>query len=32
MASQINQVVPPSATNLVLPITGYSSSEPANKR
>jgi hypothetical protein len=32
MASQGNQVVAPSATKLVLPITGGSSSEPANKK
>jgi hypothetical protein len=32
MASQNNQVVAPSATKLVLPITGASSSEPANKK
>jgi hypothetical protein len=32
MASQSNQVVAPSATKLVLPITGGSSSKPANKR
>jgi hypothetical protein len=32
MASFNNQVVAPSATKLVLPITGGSSSEPANKR
>jgi hypothetical protein len=32
MASQNNQVVAPSATKLVLPITGGSSSEPANKK
>jgi hypothetical protein len=32
MASQDNQVVAPSATKLVLPITGGSSSKPANKK
>jgi hypothetical protein len=32
MASFSNQVVAPSATKLVLPITGGSSSEPANKK
>jgi hypothetical protein len=32
MASQSNQVVAPSATKLVLPITGGSSSEQANKK
>jgi hypothetical protein len=32
MASQDNQVVAPSATKLVLPIIGGSSSEPANKK
>jgi hypothetical protein len=32
MASQVNQVVAPSATKLVLPITGGSSSKPANKK
>jgi hypothetical protein len=32
MASQGNQVVAPSPTKLVLPITGGSSSEPANKK
>jgi hypothetical protein len=32
MASQGDQVVSPSATKLVLPITGGSSSEPANKK
>jgi hypothetical protein len=32
MASQGNQVVAPSATKLVLPIIGGSSSEPANKK
>jgi hypothetical protein len=32
MASQNNQVVAPSATKLVLPITGGSSSEPTNKK
>jgi hypothetical protein len=32
MASQGNQVVAPSATKLVLPITGGASSEPANKK
>jgi hypothetical protein len=32
MASHNNQVVAPSATKLVLPITGGSSSEPANKK
>jgi hypothetical protein len=32
MASQIHQVAPPSATKLVLPITGGSSFEPANKK
>jgi hypothetical protein len=32
MASQINQAVAPSTTKLVLPITGGSSSEPANKK
>jgi hypothetical protein len=32
MASQNNQVVAPSATKLVLSITGGSSSEPGNKR
>jgi hypothetical protein len=32
MASFNNQVVAPSATKLVLPITGGSSSEPANKK
>jgi hypothetical protein len=32
MASQGDQVVTPSATKLVLPITGGSSSEPANKK
>jgi hypothetical protein len=32
MASQVNQAVAPSATKLVLPITGGSSSEPANKK
>jgi hypothetical protein len=32
MASFNNQVVTPSATKLVLPITGGSSSEPANKK
>jgi hypothetical protein len=32
MASQGNQVATPSATKLVLPITGGSSSEPANKK
>jgi hypothetical protein len=32
MASQVDQVVAPSATKLVLPITCGSSSEPANKK
>jgi hypothetical protein len=32
MASFNNQVVAPSATKMVLPITGGSSSEPANKK
>jgi hypothetical protein len=32
MASQGNQVVAPSATRLVLPITSDSSFEPANKK
>jgi hypothetical protein len=32
MASFNNQVVAPSTTKLVLPITGGSSSEPANKK
>jgi hypothetical protein len=32
MASENNQVVAPSATKLVLPITCGSSSEPANKK
>jgi hypothetical protein len=32
MASFNNQVVAPSATKLVLPIAGGSSSEPANKK
>jgi hypothetical protein len=32
MASFNNQIVAPSATKLVLPITGGSSSEPANKK
>jgi hypothetical protein len=32
MTSQVNQVVAPSATKLVLPITDGSSSKPANKR
>jgi hypothetical protein len=32
MASQNNQDVAPSAMKLVLPITGDSSSEPANKK
>jgi hypothetical protein len=32
MASFSNQVVPPSATKLVLPFTGGSCSEPANKK
>jgi hypothetical protein len=32
MASFDNQVVAPSATKLVLPITGGSSAEPANKK
>jgi hypothetical protein len=32
MTSQVNQVVASSATKLVLPITGRSSSEPANKK
>jgi hypothetical protein len=32
MASQGNQAVAPSATKLVLPITGGSGSEPANKK
>jgi hypothetical protein len=32
MASQGNQAAAPSATRLVLPITGSSSSEPANKK
>jgi hypothetical protein len=32
MASQSDQVVAPSATKLVLPITGGSSSEPSNKK
>src|SRR6187455_1625904 len=32
MASYNSQVVAPSATKLVLPITGGSSSEPANKK
>jgi hypothetical protein len=32
MASHNNQIVAPSATKLVLPITGGSSSEPANKK
>jgi hypothetical protein len=32
MTSQVNQVVEPLATKLVLPITGGSSSEPANKK
>jgi hypothetical protein len=32
MASQGGQVVAPSATKLVLPITGSSRSEPANKK
>jgi hypothetical protein len=32
MASQGDQVVTPPATKLVLPITGGSSSEPANKK
>jgi hypothetical protein len=32
MASKGDQVAPPLATKLVLPITGGSSSEPANKK
>jgi hypothetical protein len=32
MISQVNQAVTPSATKLVLPITGGPSSEPANKK
>jgi hypothetical protein len=32
MVSQVNQAVTPSATKLVLPFTGGSSSEPANKK
>jgi hypothetical protein len=32
MASHNNQAVAPSATKLVLPITGGSSSKPANKK
>jgi hypothetical protein len=32
MTSQVNQDVAPSATKLVLPITGGSSYEPANKK
>jgi hypothetical protein len=32
MASFNNQAVAPSVTKLVLPITGGSSSEPANKK
>jgi hypothetical protein len=32
MTSQVNQVVAPLATKLVLPITGGSGSEPANKK
>jgi hypothetical protein len=32
MASKSNQVVAPSATKLVLPITGGSGLEPANKK
>jgi hypothetical protein len=32
MVLQVNQAVTPSATKLVLPITGGSSSEPANKK
>jgi hypothetical protein len=32
MASYNHQVVAPSVTKLVLPITGGSSSEPANKK
>jgi hypothetical protein len=32
MTSQVNQAVAPSAMKLVLPITGGSSSEPANKK
>jgi hypothetical protein len=32
MASQNNQAIAPSAMKLVLPITGGSSSEPANKK
>jgi hypothetical protein len=32
MTSQVNQAMAPSATKLVLPITGGSSSEPANKK
>jgi hypothetical protein len=32
MASQGDQVVTPSATKLVLPITGSSSFEPTNKK
>jgi hypothetical protein len=32
MASQGDQIVTPSATKLVLPITGGSTSEPANKK
>jgi hypothetical protein len=32
MASHNNQAVAPSAMKLVLPITGGSSSEPANKK
>jgi hypothetical protein len=32
MTSQVNQAVAPSATKLMLPITGGSSSEPANKK
>jgi hypothetical protein len=32
MTSQVNQAVAPSATKLVLPIIGDSSSEPANKK
>jgi hypothetical protein len=32
MASYNNQVVAPSVTKMVLPITGGSSSEPANKK
>jgi hypothetical protein len=32
MASQVNQAMAPSATKLVLPIRGGSSSEPTNKK